>query len=312
MTVKEKRLLKILNQKIKMKTIFILISAFTLFSCQTRQTRIDAEKGISTPSTPSMPGRPEESGSTSKPPVIYPQTDSKPEKFGLIFSAGGVRTWSYINILKEMQKYKMPIVAVAGMEWGSVIAGVYAENISANEVEWELSKFKAINDWQSFVKKIFEKKSVTSLKIPFGCSSLNLKTQTSYILNKGQLDALVPFCVPSPGIARPYTDSIASMTEGPGLIQFLKSQGATKIILINAISTKSGRPHGSALDSLENQFWIQASAALNKKVLGVDEVIEIDLSYMNVEKFDQRRDVLNAPIPQAKDQLKRIANKYGF
>ena len=95
--------------------------------------------------------------------------NNKAVQFGIIFSAGGVRTWAYVNVLKEIQKYKLPVAAVAGMEWGSVAAGIYAQNISANEVEWELSKFKNSDDSSDFIKKIFEKKSTETLKIPFGC-----------------------------------------------------------------------------------------------------------------------------------------------
>lgn len=281
-----------------------------LASCQTRQTK--TTETAKTDTTVYSPTKTEEAAPTSKSESIVPPPIAKAEKFGLVFSGGGVRTWSYINILKEMQKYKMPIVAVTGMEWGAVVAGVYAENISANEVEWELSKFKNLDDWTDFVKKVFEKKSVASLKIPFGCTSLNLKNQTSYVLNKGQLDALIPLCIPAAGVMKSYRDSVASMADATGLIQFLKASGATKIILVNATSNKSGKPHNSSLDSLENQAWIQSAAILGRKGNGIDEVIDIDLGYINVEKFDQRRDVLNAPVPQAKDQLKKIANKYGF
>lgn len=285
--------------------LLILISVF-FNSCQFRTTKPSI--GGSVPEPPKVDISP----TTPAAPLPVTVNSNKPEQFGIIFSGGGVRTWSYVNILKEMQKYKMPVVATAGVEWGSVIAGVYAENVSANEVEWELSKFKSINEWTEYVKKIFEKKSTSGLKIPFACSSLNLKNQTAYVLNKGQLDSLVPFCIPAPGITSPYTDSIASMMELSGLVQFLKSNGATKIILINALAAKNGKPHGSGLNSLENQFWIQSAANLNKKSSGVDEVVEIDMSNINVEKFEQRKDVLNSSIPGAKDQLKKIANKYGF
>ncbi len=239
--------------------------------------------------------------------------NSKAVQFGIIFSGGGVRTWAYINVLKEIQKYKLPVVSVAGMEWGSVVAGVYAQNISANEVEWELSKFKDIDDSADFIKKIFEKKSTDNLKIPFGCMSLNLKNQTSYVLNKGQLGSLIPFCLSAPGIAKPYSDSIASMSDVTGAVQFLKANGANKIVLINATSVRNGKPLSASLQSVENQFWIQSNSILTKKNVGIDEIIDVDINGgINADKFDQRRDVLNSSLPQAKDQIKKMAHKYGY
>ena len=205
------------------------------------------------------------------------------------------------------------MAAVAGMEWGSVAAGIYAQNISANEVEWELSKFKNSDDSSDFIKKIFEKKSTETLKIPFGCLSLNLKNQTSYVLNKGQLSSLIPFCLPAPGIAKPYSDSIASMSDVSGAVQFLRSSGATKIVLINATSVRNGKPLSGSLQSVENQFWIQSNSVLTKKNIGIDEIIDVDINDgINADKFDQRRDVLNSSLPQAKDQIKKMALKYGY
>ena len=143
--------------------------------------------------------------------------------------------------------------------------------------------------------------------------SLNLKNQTSYVLNKGQLDALIPYCISAPGMLKPFSDSIASMSDVAGAVQFLKANGATKIILLNVNPARNGKPLSQSLQSLENQFWIQSNSVLTKKNNGIDEVIDIDISAaITADKFDQRRDVLNSSLPQAKDQLKKMASKYGY
>lgn len=301
----------------------ILLCAGLLFfisSCQLKTSKTTTQTTTNSTSQPDKAkfeatktdSIPEETSSNQAPPVEV-KPSGRATQFGILFSGGGVRTWAYINVLKEIQKYKLPIAAVAGMEWGSVVAGVYAQNVSANEVEWELSKFKDIDDWSDFVKKIFEKKSTDNLKVPFGCMSLNLKNQTSYVLNKGQLGSLVPYCLPAPGIVKPYSDSIASMSDVTGAVQFLRANGATKIILINGTSSRNGKPLSSNLQSLENQFWIQSNSVLTKKSVGIDEIIDVDINGgISADKFDQRRDVLNSSLPQAKDQLKKIAHKYGY
>lgn len=232
--------------------------------------------------------------------------------FGIIFSGGGVKTWSYVNLLKEIQKYKIPIAAVAGTEWGAVVAGIYAQNQSANEVEWELSKFKDLDSWQDFIKKIFEKKSIMSSKIPFACTSLNLKNQTAYVLNKGLLDTVVPFCLPSAGIMKPYQQSISDMSDVGLLASYLRSQGANKVILIHPFSQKSNKPLIGTFDSLENQIWSLSVANLNKKSNHIDEIITLDLPQIPLNRFDLRRDVLNSSINSAKSQLSQIVKKYNF
>ena len=286
-------------KKILLCGVFLSI----ISSCQVKTSKSDIPTIIPTNNTTNEPSRVEPS----------PVETVKAAQFGIIFSGGGVRTWAYVNILKEIQKYKLPVTSVVGIEWGAIVAGVYAQNVSANEVEWELSKFKGIDDWSNYIKKIFEKKSTAALKIPFGCMSLNLKNQTSYVLNKGQLDALIPYCISAPGMLKPFSDSIASMSDVAGAVQFLKASGATKIILLNVNPARNGKPLSQSLQSLENQFWIQSNSVLTKKNNGIDEVIDIDISAaITADKFDQRRDVLNSSLPQAKDQLKKMASKYGY
>ena len=241
---------------------------------------------------------------------------SKNEKIGLILSGGGARSWAYVNFFKEIQKYKLMITAIGGIEWGAVMAGIYAQNGSANEVEWEISKLKSLADKSEFLKKVFEKKSTQNLKIPFACTSTNLKNQTSYILSKGQLDTMIPYCLSAVGLAEPYADSIASLTDLAGLSQFLKNSGVTKIILVNLLGARNGKFFSNSLTSVENQYWIQAGANLNnsnyRKISGIDDIIEIDLDNINIDKFDDRKNILNNSIPNAKDQIKKIAEKYGY
>ena len=132
-------------KKILLCGVFLSI----ISSCQVKTSKSDIPTIIPTNNTTNEPSRVEPS----------PVETVKAAQFGIIFSGGGVRTWAYVNILKEIQKYKLPVTSVVGIEWGAIVAGVYAQNVSANEVEWELSKFKGIDDWSNYIKKIFEKKS---------------------------------------------------------------------------------------------------------------------------------------------------------
>ena len=87
-------------------------------------------------------------------PVPQAQVSKSVPRFGIIFSGGGALTWGHVGVLKELQKYKFPVISVAGIEWGAVTAAVYGENLSSNEVEWEMSKFKNIDDWEGFIKDL--------------------------------------------------------------------------------------------------------------------------------------------------------------
>lgn len=231
-------------------------------------------------------------------------------KFGIIFSAGGAKAWAHVGVLKEMQKFKFPVISVAGIEWGAVVAATFAQNASVNEVEWELSKFKDIDDWQEFVQAAFARKSTLDFKLPFVCPSINLKTKTSYMLNRGQVDQFLPFCIPSAGIVKPYGNSVANLTDLNLTIQHLKATGVNKIILINVIAGGKEAAIIKSVDSLENQIWGQFAASLAKKNPAIDEVIEIELNDYSIDDFNKRRDIMAKGAELGYSQIKRIADKY--
>ncbi len=244
-----------------------------------------------------------------KPEILRPQHIQVP-KFGIIFSGGGARTWGHVSVLKEMQRYKFPILSVAGIEWGAFIAASYAQSTSANEVEWEFSKMRDMDDWDQSLTTIFDKKNTTGLKIPFVCPSYNLKTKTSYLLNRGPVAQLLSFCIPSAGLIEPYKSNLAHMNDVALLVNHLKATGVNKVILVNVLQQKNDRAFIKGLNSVENQIWTEASIALNKKAMGLDEVIEIDLSDYDIDAFNKKSDIMAKSAELSYNAIKRIANKY--
>ncbi len=233
-------------------------------------------------------------------------------KFGFIFSGGGAKAWAHIGVLKELQKLKWPVSAVAGIEWGSVVAAIYAQNLSANEVEWEMSKLKDFDKWDQFIKAAFAKKMTADLKISFVCPSLNIVKQNVYLLNRGQIDQLLPFCLASPSLIKPINQSVAFMMDVPALAQHLRASGISKVILVNVISQDLRRAFVGDFESSDNISWVSAAALLAKKPLGVDDVIEIKLDDFGIKDLNKRREIVAKGSELSYNQLKKLAEKFGL
>ena len=309
---------------------FLVLTIFIFSSCQTVHKGNQPQKftpQVVTPQQPvtttpvELPKVTTESPPTplQQPQIVTPQIITPQivpggvkglPKFGIIFSGGGAKAWAEIGVLKEMQKYKFPVLSVAGIEWGSVIAATFAQNGSVNEVEWELSKFKDVDDWQEFVRAAFAHKSTVDFKIPFVCPSLNLKNKTSYLLNRGQVDQFLPFCIPSAGVTKPYGNSVANLNDVAAVAQHLKATGVNKIILINVISSKNDSALIKSLESPENQVWAQFAASMNKKIPLVDDVIEIEMDDFKIDDFDKRADIMAKGSELGYTQVKKLAEKY--
>ncbi len=245
------------------------------------------------------------SAGTTQPPAMLP-------KFGFLFSGGGAKAWAHIGVLKELQKLKWPVSAVGGFEWGAVVAATYAENLSANEVEWEMSKLKDFDKWDQFIKAAYPRKMTADLKVPFVCASLNIAKQTIYLLNRGQLDQLLPFCLSAPGVTKPINQSVAVMTDLTSLAQHLRATGATKIILINVLAQQTKRSFLNDFESSDNVLWAQSAALMAKKPSGIDEVVDINLDNFGIKDLDKRREIVAKGSELSYTQLKKLAEKYGL
>ncbi|MBC7743135.1 MAG: hypothetical protein H7061_13120 [Bdellovibrionaceae bacterium] len=242
-----------------------------------------------------------------------PSVNKSLPRFGFIFSGGGAKAWAHIGVLKELQKMKWPTHAVAGFEWGAVVAAVYAQNLSANEVEWEMSKLKDFDKANNFVKSVFDKKSTAELKVPFVCPSLNISKQSYFLLNRGQLDQLIPFCIAQPPLTAVHAQSVAVMSDVDGLAQFLRSTGANKIILVNVMASQNApRAFVKDFESAENILWAQSAALMNRKPSGVDDVIQINLDDYGIKDLDRRRDLIAKGAELSYNQIKKLATKYGL
>jgi predicted acylesterase/phospholipase RssA len=296
---------------------FVIVITFFLFGCshsEVSKTQ-STEVGQAVNGTPVVEtNQPETQIATPIPAAPgAPLVNKVLPRFGFIFSGGGAKAWAHIGVLKELQKMKWPVNGVAGFEWGSVVAAVYAENLSANEVEWEMSKLKDFEKTDMFLKSVFSKKSTAELKVPFVCPSLNLNKQSYFLLNRGLLDQLLPFCVSQPPLVAAHAQSVAVMSDVSSLAQYLRSTGANKIILVNVLSSQnSPRAFVKDFTSAENILWVQAAALMNKGPVGVDEIIRINLDDYNIKDLDRRRDLIAKGAELSYDQIKKLAAKYGL
>jgi hypothetical protein len=119
--------------------LLFAISLFVLSSCQQFRTRTDKDRTYPPAQTeergdqqttqfPDEPTPPQQ-------PAPAPAAPTQAPRVALIFGPGGARSYGSIGFLQELQKYRVPIKAVGGVEWGSVVGAFYALKGSINDVE---------------------------------------------------------------------------------------------------------------------------------------------------------------------------------
>ena len=56
-------------------------------------------------------------------------------RVGLVLGGGGARGAAHIGVLKELERLRIPIDAIAGTSMGAIVGGLYATGMSASELE---------------------------------------------------------------------------------------------------------------------------------------------------------------------------------
>jgi NTE family protein len=70
----------------------------------------------------------------SSPGVIEEASPSRP-RIGLVLGGGGARGAAHIGVLKELERLRIPIDAIAGTSMGAIVGGLYATGMSADELQ---------------------------------------------------------------------------------------------------------------------------------------------------------------------------------
>ena len=66
-------------------------------------------------------------------------------RIGLVLGGGGARGAAHIGVLKELERLRIPVDAIAGTSMGAIVGGLYATGVNAEELEQLVSSL----DWSS-------------------------------------------------------------------------------------------------------------------------------------------------------------------
>jgi len=72
--------------------------------------------------------------------------DAKPRpRIGLVLGGGGARGAAHIGVLKELERLRIPVDAIAGTSMGAIVGGLYATGVNAEDLEELVSSL----DWNA-------------------------------------------------------------------------------------------------------------------------------------------------------------------
>lgn len=86
----------------------------------------------------------------------------KRPRIGLVLGGGGARGGAHVGVLKVLEELRIPVDYIAGTSMGSIVGGLYASGLSAQEIERELRAMDwadVFQDYPSRAERSFRRKS---------------------------------------------------------------------------------------------------------------------------------------------------------
>lgn len=251
-------------------------------------------------------------------------------KVAVVLGPGGVKAFAHAGVLKELEKARIPIDAIVGLEWGAMVGALFAQNGKIHEVEWKLYKlqkadlpgkglfstrFKAepIKVLDEYFQKNIGGASVDNAKLEFACPSLSLWSGTLVWQTRGSLKGVLSKCMPYPPLFRPSSPWMAASFALADSVRYLKKKGYKVVIYVNVLGSGELLQQEELLEEYQSALLWQEIRRTQKAMQSMaTDVIEVDTKQYKMFDFDNRTGLVGLGELAGSRHARKIAEKYGF
>ena len=78
-------------------------------------------------------------------------------RIGLVLGGGGARGAAHIGVLKELERLRIPVDAIAGTSMGAIVGGLYATGVNADELEVLVNSL----DWNAALSDTLDREDLS-------------------------------------------------------------------------------------------------------------------------------------------------------
>lgn len=323
-------------------TLSSVLALSILASCNVLQKRGGEQPGTigqqkeqpGTQTSPVATATPPPGGPFTPPPPPPKDTFLTKElpKVGVILGGGGMKAFAHLGVLREFQRARVPIHAIAGLEWGAVMGGLYSVLGQSNDAEWKAFKLKEtdlpesggflsarikpqnVGSLHEFLTAAFAGSAFEKSKIDFACPSYSNQTDRLTWQNRGSLKDAMMRCLPYPPFYADNGGNFASPFSVDEAASWLRSKGANVIVLVNVLAGGEIFPAKMYNEQYtESLLWNEARRELLRaKEPVVNWVINVNTTGHPITDFNGRRAIMDAGAKAATGPVNKMASQYGF
>lgn len=311
------------KRKILLRTFLAMAILFSSIHC----TLFERRPRPSREPLPAEPTRPQEANIE---PAPSQKPITSPRKVGIILGPGGAKAFAHAGVLKELQKARIPISQVVGMEWGALVGALFSQTGQAHEMEWKLYKLEkyptpttgflsgkikpgTIKDLAPFFEEAFAQSQIENSTVDFACTYQRLNEGEVRWQDRGSFAKSLGPCLSLPPLYKGEIGMYAAPTAIAEAVERLKNHGADVIIVVNVLSrgrlinlSQLSDPDEPAI------FWQEVRRNFRANGLAIDEWIDVDTSGFMIGDFARRRDLVSAGERAGQRAARRLIDRFGF
>lgn len=230
----------------------------------------------------------------------------------LALSSGGVRGFAHIGVLKVLDRYRVPIVGIAGSSMGGLIGGLYCAGYTGSMIQ-EVALNVRRSDWIDFSLSkmgLLAGKKLEALLTQWthGCQfeecspplkvvAVDIETGSPVLIESGPLAAGIRATVSIPGIFSPVVRNQKILVDGGVLnrvpVDVARLFGDCPVVAVD-VGVELAPTVGSMFDVLFQTFDLMAYQLQQFRPVKADLMIEPRLQLTREAHFSKIPEVIQA------------------
>ncbi len=268
-------------------------------------------------------------GSVSK---LMPWGDRRP-KVALVLGGGAARGFAHVGVIRVLERQKIPIDLIVGANTGSLIGALYADRMSASDLERialkleerDIFDYHFINPTQGFVRgdrlEDFVAKNLSiddleRLKIPFAAVATDIQKGETVVLKSGSAARAVRASNAIPGIFTPVAYQGKFLADG-GVLDNVPVEAARKMGADIVIAVDLGGEGGeeaqvnNIFDAIVRSLYLAAREKSEAQLKRADVAIRPKLANTGLMDFSRKKELIALGMDAAEKALPAIRAKIG-
>ena len=311
------------------RNFLCLAFALSLAACQSTPPRQDSV-GARPEASRGVPAPPVLEDTSHVPPPPVPQPEEK-KRVAVILGPGGAKAFAHVGVLKAFQQQRIPVEKVVGLEWGSLIGGLYALKGQVHDVEWKLYKMEhkntleargffgrrdgepGISVLEDFLRDSFGDADVARAKVPFVCPSRSVCTGVVTWQTRGPFRDVMKRCMPFPPTLKAQGTFIAGASQAQEAVDQLVKEGFNVVILVNVLGSAMPVAEDGLRENLNYVIlWQEVKRALAEASRLNIDAIQVDTSAYPMNQYGAKKELISLGENAGAQAARELILKYRF